>query len=233
MQPYFLPYIGYWQLINAVDKYVIYDDVNYIKRGWINRNRILINGDPCFFNVPILKASQNKLINQIQINKDPIVNEKHLKKIREAYKKAPFYNEIYPLAERIFSCNETNLANYIKNSILIINDYLNINTELIVSSSIKKDNVLKGQDKILEICNLLGATEYINAIGGKELYSFSAFKTNNIVLKFLHTGSIEYKQFKNRFQPNLSILDVLMFNSLEQIKEFMNNYTLIGEEGEV
>ena len=233
MQPYFIPYIGYWQLINAVDKYVIYDDVNYIKRGWINRNRILVNGEPVFFNIPLLKASQNKLINEIHVMNDPVIIKKNLNIIHGAYKKAPYFNEIYPLAEKILNSKEDNIAGYVTNSIQIICDYLDIKTNLIISSSLKKDNALKGQDKILKICELLDATEYINAIGGRELYSSEAFAAKNIKLKFLKTGSIKYKQFKNEFQPNLSVLDLLMFNSQKQIKEFMDDYTLIDGEAEV
>lgn len=229
MQPYFIPYIGYWQLINAVDKYVVYDDVNFIKQGWVNRNRILINGEPSFFNIPMLGMSPNKLINQIKVNQDKTLLGKNIRKIQGAYRKAPFYLDIYPLIGNILNCKKENLAEYITESIYIICDYLDIKTELIISSSIKKENNLKGQDKIFEICDILNATEYYNAIGGRDLYSSEKFKERNINLKFLQTGQIQYHQFGNEFQPDLSILDVLMFNSRQTVKGFLKECTLTNQ----
>ena len=176
MQPYFIPYLGYWQLINAVDLYVVYDDVNFIKRGWVNRNRILVDGKPRYFNVPLKGASQNKRICEIGVDNDARLIEKNLRTIEFAYKKAPYYQEIYALMERILTCGKENLAEYLMESIKRINSYLGITTELVMSSSLKKDCSLKGQDKILSICGILGATEYYNAIGGTKLYSYSDFK---------------------------------------------------------
>lgn len=227
MQPYFVPYIGYWQLMNAVDKYVIYDDVNYINRGWINRNRILINGQPSYFNIPMMGASQNKRINEIAVNIDEKLITKNLRMIEGAYRKAPYYQDVYPLIETIVRCNKANLAEYIIDSIYTINSYLGIDTELIVSSTLAKDSSLKGQDKILAICKELNATQYYNAIGGCELYSYQDFEQNGIELRFLKTNDIVYKQFGNEFQSNLSIVDVMMFNSKEEVREMLNQYTLL------
>lgn len=227
MQPYFLPYIGYWQLINAVDKYVIYDDVNYINKGWINRNRILVEGKIKYFNIPMMEASQNKKINEIQVNQDIKLIDKKLRTIEYAYKKAPYYNKTFPIIKKILNCRSKNLATYIENSIYIICDYFNIKTEIIVSSSLDKNNMLKRQEKILEICRILGATEYFNAIGGQALYSSEKFEEKGIELKFIKSDDIIYKQFDNLFQSNLSILDVMMFNSKEKIaNEFLHKYTL-------
>lgn len=227
MQPYFVPYIGYWQLINAVDKYVVYDDVNFIKGGWINRNRILVNGQIQFFNIPMLGASSFKLISEIGVNNNPKLINKNLRTIENAYKKAPYYQSVFPLIQKILECGKENIADYVFFSLQSICDYLNIKTELILSSSLKKDCNLKGKEKVLSICNLLSATEYYNAIGGQELYAFSEFKENGIQLKFLETKNIEYKQFGEEFQPNLSIIDVLMFNTQGQIKSMLNQYDLI------
>lgn len=227
MQPYFIPYIGYWQLMNAVDKYVIYDDVNFIKGGWINRNRILINGIPGYINVPMQGSSPNKHINEIAVNTDERIAEKNLHTIRNAYKKAAYFEEVYPLVEKIVKCRETNLALYIAESFKVINNYLGITTELLLSSDLKKNCELKGQDKILHICDLLGATEYYNAIGGQQLYDRKIFKERQITLKFLQTDNIIYKQFTNEFYANLSIVDVMMFNSREEVMEMLNRYTLL------
>ncbi len=224
MQPYFLPYIGYFQLINAVDKYVIYDDVNFIKRGWINRNRLLLNENDFLFTLILEKASQNKLIHQINVAND---QSKILKTIETAYKKAPFFANIFPLIESIIIYPDKNLAQYTGNSLIQLSNYLDINTEFIYSSHINKNYSLKAQEKILHICKSFDATEYINAIGGQELYSKDSFKNNGIRLKFLQSNPIEYKQFNNEFIPSLSILDVMMFNSKEEINLLLQQYELV------
>lgn len=226
MQPYFFPYIGYWQLMNAVDIYVVYDDVNYINRGWINRNRILINGQSEYFNLPLLGASQNKLINEIDVNHDDKLLGKSLKTIQNAYKKAPYFDIVYPLIERILTCKYEKVSNYIFYSFEIICQYLNIDTRLILSSSLDKDNSLRGQDKILRICEILGCSTYYNAIGGKELYDNESFCAKGMEIKFLHTEPIIYRQFKNDFQHDLSIIDVMMFNDVEVIGKMLKQYIL-------
>jgi len=218
MQPYYFPYIGYWQLINAVDRYVIYDDVNYITRGWINRNYILMNGEKKLINLQMLNPSQNKLINETRIAGDAIYNKKLLKTIETCYKKAPYYEEVFPVVERVINNPETNLSKYLEFSLRQICEFLSIDTEIIVSSTIDKNNDLKGQEKIIEICKKLGADEYINAIGGQELYSLEKFNSQGIQIKFLRTQEIQYKQFKYDYVPNLSIIDIMMFNSKEDIE---------------
>lgn len=219
-----MPYIGYWQLIKTVDKFVIYDDVNYIKGGWINRNNILVNGDKHMFSIALSGASQNRLINEISISDDFV---KFRKTMTMAYSKAPYYTEISQLMDKIIDFPKDNLASFIGNSIGMVCDYLGLETELMMSSSLEKDNSLKAQNKILEICDILNADTYINTIGGQELYDKAAFSEKNITLKFLQSGLIEYKQFKNNFVPSLSIIDVLMFNSAEEVNKMLNKYNLI------
>lgn len=227
MQPYFFPYIGYWQLINAVDKYVVFDDVNYIKRGWVNRNRILVGESTRYFNVYLKGVSQNKLINEIQVDTESKLNCKNLKTIETAYKKAPFFETAFPVIESILCEKEKNLARY--NTILIykICKYLGIHTEIIVSSDLEKDNRLRGQEKILDICMKLGATDYYNAIGGRNLYNREVFEKQRIRLHFLCSNKIVYKQFNNDFISNLSIIDVMMFNGIEEIRKYLMQYQLI------
>ena len=229
MQPYFLPYIGYWQLLAAVDKYVVYDDVNYITRGWIHRNRILIDGKPHYINLPLAGASQNKLINQVKVTADEKLKDKVLKTIYMAYHKASRFDMVFPVMEHIMKNEETNLAGFLLNSIREICEYLDIGTELILSSDMEKDNRLKGEEKILHICKILHADEYYNSIGGTKLYSGKQFANKNIRLAFLKPEQIKYKQFGDPFIENLSILDVLMFNKKEQIKEFLRIYELVEE----
>lgn len=228
MQPYFFPYLGYWQLMNAVDKYIVYDDVNYIKGGRINRNAILLQGKPHNINLILQGASPNKHINQICVNTMPNIQKKLLHTIEHAYKKAPYFSDAMPLIEKIIMQEEKNLAKYLYNSFLVLCDYLGIKTEIVLSSGIEKNNELKKEEKIYHICNILNAKEYYNSINGKKLYNAEEFKKRGIILKFLVMKNIEYKQFNNIFVPNLSIIDVMMFNSQEQCRELLNQYELIS-----
>ncbi len=227
MQPYIFPYIGYFQLINAVDQFVVYDDVNYINKGWINRNNILINGKSNLFIIPLSEVSQNKHINKISLSGDLKWRNKLLKTIELAYKKAPFFNEAFPVIKEILLFEDKGLSGFSIFSLQKISDYLIIDTVFRISSEIDKNNELKGQHKIIEICKKLNATNYINAIGGQELYAKVNFESNKIALNFLKTQEIKYMQFGNLFTPWLSIIDVMMFNSPEQIKDFLNQYELV------
>lgn len=227
MQPYFFPYIGYWQLMNAVDEYVVYDDVNFIKGGWINRNRILSNGEPLYFNVQLSKASPNKKINEIDIFDDPRLSKKLFLTLERCYKKAPYYNDVYPLLENILSKMSGNLAQFLFASISDTCNYLGITTKLVLSSEIDKDTSLAAQAKVINICKCLGGDRYVNAIGGRELYSREDFASNDLELKFLKTDNIIYPQYDNDFVPGLSIIDVMMFNSKDRISELLTQYELI------
>ena len=227
MQPYFFPYLGYWQLVNAVDEFVILDDVNYIMRGYINKNSILINGMPHKFSISIDKPSQNKLINQTKLAFPIDEREKLLKTIEMAYHKAPYYSQAFRLIEESVMFNDKDLVSFLKNSLCLTADYLGLSTRIIVSSELEKDNTKKAQERIIEINKCLGADTYINAIGGRELYDKEEFMKNNINLFFIEMGAIEYVQFKNKFVPNLSMIDVLMFNGKSEIQSLLNNYTLI------
>ena len=224
MQPYFLPYIGYFQLIKAVDKYVIADNMNYIKQGWINRNYILLNGKSFMFHLPLKDASINKLINEIDVVDD---HYKLLKTIEVNYRKAPYYKDVFPMIEEIIRHEDKNLAKYLGNSLIKIAAYLRIDAEFLYNSDHEYDHSLKAQERLISNCRLYGAKEYINAIGGMELYDKEEFKKAGIDLFFLKSKPVEYKQFNHPFVPNLSILDVLMFNSVEQTNELLMQYELI------
>ena len=224
MQPYFFPYIGYFQLINAVDEFVVYDDVNFIKQGWISKNRILVNKQAVDIILQLNGASSFKKINEINLGKNRL---KLLKTIEQAYKKAPFFNSVFPIVSEILTFNENNLAFFLTNSLIKISEYLSINTKIIISSDINKNNLLKGKDKVLEICKKTNALDYINAIGGIELYNKEEFIENNIKLCFLKTKKVEYNQFDDNFIPGLSIIDILMFNSPEEINIMLNKFELV------
>ena len=224
MQPYFFPYLGYWQLLANVDKYVVYDDVTYIKGGWINRNNFLINGQKNLLTMQLEKASSYTLIKDIAIKDDFV---KFLKTIEMGYKKAPFFEDIFRLLKDICQCPDKKLGQFLFNSHIKICEYLGIDTELILSSSFEKHTELKGKDKVISICKQLGADEYINAIGGQELYDKKEFAENGIKLNFLQANLREYRQLKNEFVAGLSIIDIMMFNSKEEIKEMLNDFNLV------
>jgi len=224
MQPYLFPYLGYFQLIHAVDTFVIFDDVNFINRSFINRNSILVNNEKHLFSLELVKSSQNKLINQIEVGGN---REKLLKTIQMAYKKAPFFCDIYPLLGNILLHEENNLAVFLGQSIKKISEFLGLKTQFIYSSDLNKDNKLSGQDKIIEITKILNADTYINAIGGQSIYEKPEFKKNGIQMYFLNTKITKYKQFTDEFVPNLSIIDIMMFNNSNQIKKMLNNHEFI------
>lgn len=223
MQPYFLSYIGYFQLINVVDTFVIYDDVNYIKQGWINRNRILLNNQPFYFTLNLKGASSFKKINEIESSFN---SNKLLKTIYQAYNKSPFFDDVYALIENIFKFDNNSLSSFVTNSIIEVSKYLGINTKFEISSKIKVGEDLKGSERVIEICKYFQTNIYINAIGGFELYSKNTFNNTKIELQFLKTNNIDYKQYNYDFIPNLSIIDVMMFNPIDKINELLENYTL-------
>ena len=227
MQPYILPYIGYLQLMANVDKFIFYDDVAFINRGWINRNRVLMNGKDFMFTIPLKEASQNKLINEIHIDNAVNWRPKFLKSIEQSYKKAPFYPEIYPMIEKIVNNNSEKINDYIIDSFELLNVYLGIKTTIIRSSSSYQNTHLKAQERILDICKQEKANHYVNPIGGMELYQKERFEQEKIKLSFIKTKSIQYTQFKNEFIPWLSILDVLMFNDSDKIQGFLNEFELV------
>ena len=226
MQPYFFPYIGYFHLANAVDSFVVYDNIQYTKKGWINRNRILKNGSDALISLPIKRASDYLDIRQRSMA-DDFNRKKMLNRIRGAYSGAPYFKLTFPLIEQIIQNENTNLFRFLHNSIVKSFEHLGIATAIRKSSDIDINHNLKGQDKVLALCEALGASTYVNAIGGIELYSKKAFLERNIDLKFIRSNLIEYPQFKHDFCPWLSIIDVMMFNSMKDLNQHLNSYTLI------
>jgi len=230
MQPYFFPYIGYFQLIAAVNKFVIYDDVNFIKGGWINRNNILINKKSSLFTVPLVKVSSNTPINETKINLKfyNIWKVKFLRSLEHSYKKAPYFTEVCNLIKNVLEINENDLISKLAvNSIKNVIDYLQLDTEICETLENYNNKTKNGQERVLDICRIEQASQYINPIGGIELYSKNTFKENGIVLNFVKSKPIVYTQFDNNFSPCLSIIDVLMFNSVSDVNKMINQYELV------
>jgi hypothetical protein len=221
MQPYFLPYIGYYQLLAAVDKFIILDDVNYINRGWINRNRLLLNGKPHTFTVPLRGASQNRLILDIELVSETNWRDKLIRTIRQAYGHAPCYSDTSLLLERVINYPSTTLDQFLRNSLREIVNYLSIDVEIVGTSRVYGNQNLKGAERILDICRQEHADIYINPIGGIDLYNRASFLEHGIHLNFLRARPVDYPQGKSQHVPWLSILDVLMFNEVPAIQQLL------------
>jgi hypothetical protein len=227
MQPYFLPYIGYFQLISAVDKFVVYDNIKYTKKGWINRNRMLLNGKDVTFSLPLKKDSDYLNVVQRELSTE-FDRAKLLNQFKGAYGRAPYFGECLPLLERVLGFEGNNLFRYIRHALTEICAHLEIDTDIRISSSVDIDHDLRGQQKVLALCKSACAKTYVNPIGGTDLYSRDDFRESDLDLKFIKSKPLEYSQFGKPFVPWLSIVDVLMFNSLGTIKTFItNNYDLI------
>lgn len=228
MQPYFLPYIGYMQLMSRVDTFVLYDDVSFINRGWINRNKLLINGQEHLFTIPLKDASQNKRINEVHLADDQKWRGKLLKTIEQGYRKAPCYQTVMPLTEKIVNFTTDSIADLIYFSLVELNGYLGLTTRLVASSSIYNNVDLKAQERILDICRQEKATHYINPIGGMDLYDKSIFSAAGIDLRFIKAKPVEYPQFgRHDFIPWLSVLDALMFNDVAAVRTLLGEYELV------
>jgi hypothetical protein len=230
MQPYLFPYIGYFQLINISDRFVMYDDVAFMKQGWVNRNNILLNGRKHLFSVPIKNLSSFSQIDETYISEKPSNwTKKLISTITQSYSKAPFFREVFPMIEQVIANSAGYLISKVaKESVMEVLKYLELETKIITSSSIYGNKTLRSEERIIDICKKEGAVEYINSIGGKDLYSSQNFEKAGIRLSFVRPNNIIYKQFDNEFVPSLSIIDVLMFNSKEKIiTEHMSNYALI------
>jgi len=231
MQPYFFPYIGYFQLMKAVDEFVIYDNLKFTKQGWINRNRILVNGQSNYVTVPLKKDSDFLNIDKRLLadtwSKDKI---KLQNRINQAYKKSPYFEDVYPIIEDCLNFVGNNLFSLIFYSLISVKNYLGIHTPFVISSAVPVDFNLKAEKLVIEICKARRTDTYINPIGGIEIYDFSNFKKHGINLFFQRSKEIIYHQFDNHFIPQLSIIDVMMFNSREKISEVLKQYDLIKEK---
>lgn len=218
MQPYFLPYIGYFQLIASVDVFVAYDNIKYTKKGWINRNRMLQGGKDAVFSLPLRGGSDSLDIRERELAAD-FDRRKLLNQFRGAYGKAPHFEGTFAMLEKIVGHDDRNLFGYLRHSIATVCDHLGLATEIKASSTVGVDHrSLKGQDKVLAICEAMGAGTYVNAIGGTDLYARDAFRGRGIELKFIQPRPLEYPQFGGVFVPWLSIVDVLMFNPVEAVR---------------
>lgn len=230
MQPYFFPYIGYFQLMHAVDQFVCFDDVNYISQGWINRNRILADGEGVLFSLPLKKASQNRLICEIEISGEyEKWRDKFLKSLQHQYVKAPNYSQAMAVIEDILSNREKGLAAYLFSSLEKLSEYLGLPCRLSRSAtdSLINSRELRGEERIIHMAQTLGARHYINAGGGMELYNSQNFAKHGLELTFLKSREVKYRQFGDHFVPWLSIIDVMMFCKHSETASILGEHDLI------
>jgi hypothetical protein len=222
MQPYFFPYAGYFHLIWKTDTFIFYDDVAFIKQGWINRNKILLNSSPHYFTIPCKCASSNIEIRHVGVDRQNPAYRKLPKLIESAYSKAPYFAEIFPIVQALLKEDHPSISSLAAESVIRCCDYLQLKRRFLFSSeSCQSTYPLKGQDRVLAIAALHGATVYINSPGGRSLYEKSAFDSQGIALEFSSPAINKYEQFNKPFVPSLSILDILMFNSREKAGELI------------
>ena len=227
MQPYFLPYIGYFQLAKAVDIFIVYDNIKFTKKGWINRNRFLQNGSDALFSLPLKKGSDSLLVCE-RVLAETFRRDQLLAQLFHAYKNAPFFAHTFPLVETLVNFPDDNLFEYLHHSLVELFKHLGITAKLVVSSTVPIDHSLKKEYKVAALCAAVNASSYINAIGGMELYSREFFQERGLELGFIKPRVFEYPQFSNTFVPWLSIIDVLMFNPLDRVIEVVStNYEII------
>jgi hypothetical protein len=228
MQPYLFPYIGYFHLIDAADKFIFYDDVNFIKQGWINRNYILSDNKGFLFSVPVKDISSFRLINEVEINEKifPHWKKKFLKTLELSYSKAPCFQPVFEMVQSVFDTAHTHVSKMAAQSIAEVCNFLGIETVVVASSSGYSNAHLKGKVRVLDICKKENATTYFNASGGQELYDKEEFSSEGIDLKFVKPLGKNYTQFNGEFVPWLSIIDVLMFNNVDECKVLLKNYEL-------
>lgn len=226
-QPYLFPYLGYWQLIHAADRFLIADDYDFIHRGWVNRNRILVNGQVQYFRVEVHRGGASRHFCDKRLALTPERLSDKLRTLEMAYHKAPFFAAGYGLAEEVLRWPEDNLALFLEHGIRAVCAYLGIETSIGRSSDLPGNSLLRREERIYDFCARLGADTYINAPGGQKLYSFEEFRQRGIRLRFLQSKLPSYPQFGGPFVERLSILDAIMFNSPEALHAMLDEYSFI------
>lgn len=226
MQPYLFPYIGYFQLIAAVDRFVIYDTVKYTKKGWINRNRFLRDGEPVTFTLPIARGADDLDIGERQVAAE-FAPAKLCAQIAQAYRLAPFLNETMPLIEAVLHHRADTLFLHLREGLAQTSAHLGIETPILTASVLEGRTDLRRQERVIDLCARLSAATYVNPIGGTALYDPEAFAARGIALRFLKARPQDYRQFDKPFVPWLSIIDVLMFNGRDGTRARLPDYDLL------
>lgn len=245
MQPYFLPYIGAFQMINAVDQYLVYGEVNYRNDGWCHKNRMILkNQGHIFFRVAMNGAGIHKTFNDVLVDPSMKWRDRIAKTYELNYSKTKYYVDVKGLLEMVLYCRCETLTDFNYNSLKVVCDYLGIGAkltinkplELIIEENLRRNKSLINENisvdnktrRIIEICNYLNADTYYNPIGGLNLYNKNEFEACGIQLSFLKTSDICYRQDgNNKFVPNLSIIDVISNCGKDGTLRLLNEFTLL------
>lgn len=212
MQPYFCPYIGYFQLVNLVDTFVFYDDVQYIKRGYINRNSLKNNFK---FTIPVSKASRKSKINEVMIDRNNNFFDKFATSLERLYSKSPNYRDVMDVLDNIFNKNHRTISELAVDSVKTFSKFIGISTSFKKSSEMEYEKTSDRSLNLINICKSQNCDKYINPIGGTKLYDKGFFSERGVELKFINT------------QASLSIIDVCMFNDMHSVRQALNGVQLI------
>jgi len=229
MQPYLFPYLGYFSLIKYTDKWIVFDMVQYIRHGWINRNRVLKPGGGWqYIIVPLEKHHRNTLIKDIKISKNINWRKQILGKLTYYKRIAPYYDKIIELVQDVLSLNTESIVTLNIYSLKKVCEYLDISFNYEVFSEMNLDigSIQEPGDWALEISKVLRAKEYVNPPGAMDIFDKQKFRRAGVGLKFLKVELGEYNQKRGEFEPGLSIIDVMMFNGPEVISKFLDNYSI-------
>ena len=228
MQPYFFPYIGYFQLMATCDVFVVRDDVQYIQHGWVNRNRILVNGDAQWITLPVAKADHRLPINRREYLLEDPLSQRVRRRIEGAYRGAPHFEETMEIFDEAFGRSKGNVAVFNTHLLSRVAERLGITTPMLFASDVDRCESLSGQGLVVDICASLGASGYINPIGGIDLYTPDRFRRQGLTLQFLQPCAPHYPQFGSPHVASLSIIDVMMFNDMSTVKRMLSAYRLIA-----
>lgn len=221
MQPYLFPYLGYYQLVNAVDEFVFLDDVNFIKRGYVNRNSILMDGKTYRFTLPVEDVSQFRTIRDHRYMPD--AGRKLLQQLRHAYSKAPYFTQVLGLVEGVLATEDLSVASLNARSVTDVFRYLHIERPFFFSSELDPGRAQSGEDRLIGLCEHRQTSIYINAAGGKALYDPACFAQHGLKLGFIQPHFAEYPQNSSGFVAGLSIIDVLMWNAPDHVASLLND----------
>lgn len=226
MQPYLFPYLGYYQLVSCVNEFVFYDDVSFIKQGYINRNSILGDRAPLRVTFPVLNASSNRLIKDHAFSQD---FSKQIKTIEQAYSKAPFFNDFFPRLLSVLESPDRDVTIICRESIKVVMDYLEVAFSHHLSSAMPYDRGSDRAERLVNICKYLGGNVYVNSIGGSDLYTNSFFSSRGIDLRFMKMDEVQYRQRResDSFVSNLSIIDIAMWCAPEEVRNMLLKYQLV------
>jgi hypothetical protein len=222
MQPYFFPYIGYFQLMAACDLFIVADDVQYIEQGWVNRNRILVNAAPAWLTIPVADAAHSVPIGRREYLLDHRLTKRIRGRIVGAYRRAPCIEQAMSVVDEALACSDANVATYNAHVLRTVARYLGITTPVTMASALPVSSAT-GATRVLQRCRQVGASSYVNAIGGLQLYTREDFAAEGVSLRFLRPFLPEYAQFGHVFVPALSIIDVMMFNEPASISAMLRH----------